>query len=350
MIGSSGGESGSGLRLWALVRLHRGVLAVAILLGVFLGLVAGAAVGPQAFRTLVVQHNALRYVFAAFIGVIVTGVSLVVSLNQLVLSQELGALGDQRDRMEGATRFRTDLEELLGLEVAPSEPSAFVRAILDDLRERGERLRGDARSDAGPTGGNARSEAGPTGGDDLEADVDEFVAALLAEAEAVDNRLADAEFGTFNVLWNVLRFDYSRHINAARRLRARHGEALSERRRGILDHLIEVLRLFGPAREHFKTLYFQWALVDLSRLLLYLSVPALVVIGVFMMTVSADDFPGRTLGVDHLMWAASAVYTVGLSPFVVFLVYVLRIATVAKRTLAIGPFVLERSERGSDRE
>jgi len=350
MIGSSDGESGSGLRLWALVRLHRGVLAVVILLGVFLGLVAGAAVGPQAFRTLVVQHNALRYVFAAFIGVIVTGVSLVVSLNQLVLSQELGALGDQRDRMEGATRFRTDLEELLGLEVAPSEPSAFVRAILDDLRERGERLRGDARSDAGPTGGNARSEAGPTGGDDLEADVDEFVAALLAEAEAVDDRLADAEFGTFNVLWNVLRFDYSRHINAARRLRARHGEALSERRRGILDHLIEVLRLFGPAREHFKTLYFQWALVDLSRLLLYLSVPALVVIGVFMMTVSADDFPGRTLGVDHLMWAASAVYTVGLSPFVVFLVYVLRIATVAKRTLAIGPFVLERSERGSDRE
>jgi hypothetical protein len=31
----------------------------------------------------------------------ITGVTLVVTLSQLVFSQELGAVGDQRERMEG---------------------------------------------------------------------------------------------------------------------------------------------------------------------------------------------------------------------------------------------------------
>lgn len=116
----------------------------------------------------------------------------------------------------------------------------------------------------------------------------------------------------------------------------------------MFDDLIDVLELFGPAREHFKTLYFQWEIVNLSRVLLYISVPALVIVGVVLMNLGPDVAPGTTFGIDNLVWVASAVYTVGLAPFVVFLVYVLRIATMAKRTLAMGPFILRETEREAE--
>ena len=66
------------------------------------------------------------------------------------------------------------------------------------------------------------------------------------------------------------------------------------------------------------------------------------------MYVDATTLPGTVLGVDNLVWLTSAGFVVGISPFVVFIAYLLRIATVAKQTLAMGPFILQETERGSD--
>ena len=104
------------------------------------------------------------------------------------------------------------------------------------------------------------------------------------------------------------------------------------------------MSLFGPAREHVKTLYFQWALIDLSRLILYAAVPALVVAGLMLTAVDAGTFPGRTLGVDHVTLAVGGAFAVALLPFSLFVSYLLRVLTLAKRTLAIGPLVLRDSE------
>jgi hypothetical protein len=61
-----------------------------------------------------------------------------------------------------------------------------------------------------------------------------------------------------------------------------------------------------------------------------------------------DTISGATFAVDNLVWVTSAAVAVALLPFVLLLSYVLRIATVAKRTLAMGPFVLRASERTGD--
>ena len=61
-----------------------------------------------------------------------------------------------------------------------------------------------------------------------------------------------------------------------------------------------------------------------------------------------ETVTGVTLGVDNLLWLVSGAVSLALVPFMLLLSYILRIATVAKRTLAIGPFILRESDRSDD--
>jgi hypothetical protein len=103
--------------------------------------------------------------------------------------------------------------------------------------------------------------------------------------------------------------------------------------------------MFGPAREHRKTPYFEWGTIELSQLIIYTALPALLVAGSMVAFVGAGSFPGSSLGVSDILWVTAAAFTVTLLPFFLFVSYVARIATVAKRTLAIGPLILRDSQR-----
>ncbi|PSQ66200.1 MAG: hypothetical protein BRD24_04225, partial [Halobacteriales archaeon SW_9_67_24] len=93
------------------------------------------------------------------------------------------------------------------------------------------------------------------------------------------------------------------------------------------------------------TLFFEWALINLSQLILYVSVPALVVAGSMLAFVNGSSFTGMTLGLPNLLLIVAGAFTVSVLPFLLLLSYILRIATVAKRTLAIGPLILRDSQR-----
>jgi len=314
---------------WVLMEANRWIVAAGLFVAVFLSLVAIGVATPTRLQPDIVASDPLDTLFQAYVGAIITGVTLVVTLNQLVLSQELGPLGDQRERMEGALGFVEDVEGALETEVSPAEPSSFFRALLEGTRVRARRL----------------GEAVDPGADaDLESRVDEYVDGIARNAEIVDRRLDDAEFGTFDLLSAALDFNYSRKIFDARRLRAEHGDALSESADAAFEDLLEALSFFGPAREHFKTLYFQWELVNLSRAMLYTAVPALVVVTSMIIYYDPRAVPGATLGISNDVLAASLAVAVATAPFLLLLSYILRIATVAKRTLAIGPFVLRAGD------
>ncbi len=330
---SNGGERLGGPRLYLLMRLNRWVFTGAILAIVFAVLVGISLLDLTPLRTIVEQQDGLEFLFSAFIGAIITGTSIVVTINQLVLSQELGAVGKQRSRMQESTEFRADVENTIEEDTSPPEPAAFLFELVDGVQERSNEL-DDAMQDE-------RDEA-------LQKKVADYVADITDNAESVKADLEDAQFGTFEVIWNALNFNYSRKIYDARKIRADHTESLSEEANEKIDHVIDTLQLFGPAREHFKTLYFQWELINLSRALLYISVPALTVMAIMIMYIDATALPGTTLGIDNLVWLTSAGFVVGISPFVIFITYILRIATIAKRTLAMGPFILRESERDED--
>lgn len=333
MSGSDDSKGDRGLRPWVVMRLNRWVFTAAILSVVFVSLVALSFAGLSPLQDLAEDADALQNIFSSMIGPIITGVTLVVTIGQVVLSQELGAVGDQRERMQEAIDFRQDIESSVDLDTSPPEPAAFLREMVAGAENRAENLR-EVMADE-------RDE-------ELQEKIEEYVDDLDENAETVREGLEDSQFGTFEVIWSALNFGYSRKIFDARKIREDHQDSLSDEANDAIDEMIETLKLFGPAREHFKTLYFQWELINLSRAILYAAVPALVVVAGMLMYVDVDAVSGATMGVDNIVLLTSGAFTVSLIPFVILLTYILRIATVAQRTLAMGPFILRESERDAD--
>ncbi|SFG46636.1 hypothetical protein SAMN04488063_2140 [Halopelagius inordinatus] len=323
------------VKLWLLLYANRWAVAAVPLLFVFGSLVVLGAIDPVPLQSVVASSDPIETVFQALLTATITGVTLVVSINSLVLSQELGPLGDQRQRMSGAMEFRRDVEDDLSVTAAPPEPSAFLRALVVAVSDRAEAL------------GDAVSANDLSGEDELGPRIDDYVAGLRGNASEVSDELEEGQFGTFDVLFAALDFNYSWKIYQARRLRNEH-EDLPDAVSEAFDELVNVLTYFGPAREHFKTLYFQWELINLSRAMMYAAVPSLVVSTAAILYI--DDpgtITGTVFGVGNVVWTVSAAVAVAVFPFTILISFILRIATAAKRTLSIGPFIL-RSENRSE--
>ncbi|PSP71947.1 hypothetical protein BRC86_14075, partial [Halobacteriales archaeon QS_3_64_16] len=94
----------------------------------------------------------------------------------------------------------------------------------------------------------------------------------------------------------------------------------------------------------------QWQLVDLSRGMLYLSVPALAITSALAMFLAPTSFPGTFLGIGNLVWISSAGMAAGAMPFLFLTSFILRMVTITKRTLAVGPFILRSADRSGDIE
>lgn len=329
------GETGAGTmrervpgnrwKLWLLLGADRRLLTALTLVVVFLVLVGLSQVGGTDLRAAMGSKDPVETLFQALVTAIITGVTLVVTLSQLVLAQELGAAGDQRERMEGAMSFRRSVESVIEDDVSPPDPASFLQSIVDAVGRQASTL---------------AEQVSRESDDRLGAFADE----LVADAEAVSSDLADAQFGTFEVVFAALNFNYAGKIYEARRLTA--DDTASDDVQSTLADLVETLTLFGPAREHIKTLYFQWELITLSRVIVYAALPALLLsVGMILYGTDPSVVQGQLLGVENVVWLVAGVTTVAVAPFVLLLVYILRIVTVAKRTLAIGPLVLRDTVR-----
>lgn len=263
------------------------------------------------------------------VGALITGVTLVVTISQLIISQENGPLGEQRSRMSETLDFRSYIHELTD-KPAPADPSAFLQEIVDATQERANALEDEVeRSD----------------NEELTGEVEEFVDSITGNAETVREKLEGASFGTFEVVYASMDYNYSWKIFQIERLKAEYGDELDDDQHEALDNLRSSFAMFGPAREHIKTLYFQWELINLSRYILYAAIPSLLVSGMMMTFVDTTTITGTILGVEVLLWLVAVTFTFTLIPFFLLTSYILRVATTAKRTLAIGPLILRDSQR-----
>jgi hypothetical protein len=168
---------------------------------------------------------------------------------------------------------------------------------------------------------------------------------VTGNSEEVRDELDGAKFGSFDVLFAALNYNYGWKIYQVERLLNDHEEDLGQPENDLLNELKSALSMFGPAREHVKTLYFEWALVTLSQLILYAAIPALAVAGIMLTVAEPGTLPGSTLGFANITLLIGAAFTITLIPFLLFASYVSRIVTVAKRTLAIEPLILRDSQR-----
>jgi len=338
--GERGGEIGtadtmrgradeSRVKIWLLFRTNRFLLTAGFAAVVFLSFLALSVILEPSVSRQLTSDDTIETTFSTMVSAIITGTTLVVTISQLVLSQENGPLGDQRKRMSDAMDFRTYTKDLFGSAV-PADPSAFLGQLAEEIERRAEVVDRVVRE---------------TDDQELIDQTGEFVDSVHGNAEEVQNELDGAKFGTFDVLFAALNFNYGWKIYQVERISDEFGDTFDENQKLAFEELRSALAMFGPAREHIKTLYFQWALVDLSVYIIYAAIPALIVAGGMLTFVGSDTFTGTVLTIPTVTWVFSAAFTISLIPYLLFAAYILRIAPVAKRTLAIGPLILRESQR-----
>jgi len=322
--------------LYLLLDANRWLVTGMLSAVLFLAILGAGVAHPVPAQALIAPGDPVETLFQALVTGIITAVTLVLTLSQLVLSQELGAAGDQRDRMAGAMEFRDDVADVVGTPTSPAEPSAFLRSLVRATGEQAREIQATIDTDALD--------------EELADLLSTYLDSITGNADTVTEQLDGATFGEFEVVKAALDYNYSWKLYAGRRIEASYADQLPDEAVEKLDRLTRTLALFGPAREHLKTLYFQWELSNLSRSLLYISIPALAVTISSLLFLNPTEFSGLTVGVANSLWLVATAVTVSLLPFTHLLSYILRIVTVTKRTLSIGPFILRQTDRSVDVE
>lgn len=322
----------STVKIWFLVTANRwivtGLLSVAML-AIFVGLYF---LGPTNLRG-VLGAQSVGNVFGSVIIAVVTGVSLILAIAQLVLSEQMGPLGEKQAEMRDQIDFRAEVEERIDDAVGPATPSAFLSTLIEAVDRQARALK-DSMTDADA---DANAE-----------ELLEYADSLIDHGEQVSEQLDSTEFGSFEVILPVLNYNYSWKIVAGRKLSARYADSIGEETERHLEEVIESLRFFAPAREYFKMLYFQWEINNIARGVLYASIPSLALAAYMILAFDANLVTGSVLGLSTRYLAVGLMYTLALLPFTVVLAYILRIVTVTKRTLALGPFILRETKRVGD--
>lgn len=259
---------------------------------------------------------------AAIVGGTLPFITIVLAINQLVLSQELGWPGELSERFDAMTSFRREVEDATETPVSPAAPADFLQLLVGTVVTRAETLQAVVDTIDDPAVADL---------------VSEFISAVTSEGQIVDDALENADFGTFDALSAVLGHFNGAHLYTARFIRTHHSDELSDEAVELLDTLIELFGHLAVARQSFKTLYMQHELAHLSKLLLYVGFPTLLGGGLFMMTYGPIIQGVR----DSLLLVVivSIVVTFVFLPFIVLLVYTFRIASIASRTADFGPFV-----------
>jgi hypothetical protein len=315
---TTGGESTLWDRItdWFLLEGQRWVIAAAIVV-VFTGIVGALvsvgvlAVGPG---------SSVASLFGSGLTAgIVTLVTIALSINQLILSRVFGSPNELLDRLEGSRELRGRVEELAGRPSSPNDPAAFLSLVATTVSERATTAL--SMTDAGDS--KPPIEVTRT----LE-DVAEY-------GRNIDSRV-NADTPVVDVLGVIVGSEYAINMVAVRHLRNEHAGALSAEVEAELGAVDELLESVAVLRQFFKTLALQQDFATLSRLLVYSSLAALLVSASLTLVYRTGS---TTLATSTLSIVVPLGLGAAVTPFAVFAAYILRGATVAHRTVSVGPFV-----------
>lgn len=317
-----------GVSLWRWLTLegNRYAVTVVLLAVTFATILAIGSVWTFEMRVLLTETQAVQTILNSFLSGIILLVSIVVSINSIILSYDITHVSDQEERVEGMMRFWRKISRVSGTDESPTDPNTFLNVMAEVIRREAAELEA------------ATSE----NDEEFAQEVREYIDQISQTAEHLDNSLTDVTGGSFGVLWIGLEMDYSPMLNRSRKLRASDETTLSETGREEVEDLLEALELFATGREYFKTLYYNREISELSRTMLFVSLPAILVTATTILAINAGLFPDVwMLGLPPLLTFVSIAFTVALAPFIVLTAYMIRVASVAHRTAGAGPFVLQ---------
>ncbi|QLK25226.2 hypothetical protein HYG81_14155 [Natrinema zhouii] len=268
----------------------------------------------------------LFYAFSGLISGNFTLITVVVSINQLLLSQELKSPGELESEIQQTVDYREEVEAVSN-RTAPAEPSGFLRLVVESARRDAQRLGGTT---VGSLPADTRDE------------IDEIVTELTDEFDRIDGLVEESDSGIFNTLSTTLETNFAHEIQRLETARRAHGDEIPAKTDDAIDDLLDRLREMDIARQYFKSVYLQVELSRLSRYLFYAGVPAVgtAIAALFVMTVASGPPFGRPVRAVLFPLAIA----VGVFPLTLLLSYILRTATVTERTAAITPFTTPEQE------
>ena len=308
---------------WFLLTGDR-LLVAALLAGLIAVPVWGTVLTGVA--TLEARTPVLYLLFALIAGNF-TLITIVVSISQFVLARHLESPGEVREQLQAIVGYRQEVAELTGQGAVPVTPAGFLRVLFRGIDRDVTRL---ASREWEP------EEAA------LATDVEHLLEALGPHARSVIELLGGGSGGLRQALFSTLEMNYSRFFYGVYRLRAQYGEALPEPVASDLRRIERHVEQVDVARRYFKTVLIQSELASLSRLLLAVGVPVLVVTVLLMLAFTATG--GWVVSPRSLRVSIPLVVTAGFVPIVLLTAYILRLATVVHRTAAMYPF----TTRGAD--
>ncbi|GAA0665692.1 hypothetical protein ACFQDG_11735 [Natronoarchaeum mannanilyticum] len=319
------------LKQWFLLTGARLSVTAVLLVLVFGSLLALSVLRPLQVRMLLTETTAARTLFSSLLSGAILLVSIVVSINSIVLSQEITDIENQQKRITASIEYRRHIEQFIEADVTPARPSEFLNAVLYAISQQMDVLiRISARTE----------------NEDFQAYVQEFAEHVEAEIDEARSTLRNSHLGAFSILLAGLNYNYSGQLHTARALKRTFSDDLSDDEREAIDGLIDTFKHVATGREYFKSLYYKRELARLSSRLLYVSLPVIVFTSYMILALDARLFPEvQVLGMSPLLITMTFAYSVALAPYIVLTSYILRATTITLRTLAAGPFILQTGSR-----
>lgn len=312
---------------WVLLEADRRAVTGALLTLVFAATLLLGRFWTIEMQLLLTETDSVQTVLTQLLSGIILLVSVVVSINSIVLTYDITSLTAQQDRVEGATSFRRAVGRLVGGERSPTTPARFLSQVATAMDERARALE-DSLSAQEP--------------DEFVEDVSEFVDNVeesVETLEAADDSVGGADFGT---LWVGLEANFGELTDELHAIRLTHADHVEDTHEQRFDDLVEAVELFETGREYFKTLYYSREISEFSRTLLFISLPAILVTAWTILALDAGTVPRIWLfNLPPLQVFLASSFTISLAPYLTLTSYVFRTATVARHTTSSGPFILD---------
>lgn len=304
------------VKFWLLLEGSRTTVASGITL-VFVGVIW------LLFRTGVIHIGAdssAPSLFASGLTAgVVTLVTIALSVNQLILSRVFGSPNGLVDRLEGSRSFRDGVEDIAGISASPNDPAAFLALIgkaIDDRAASLERSIVESSWSASEETIESIRDLGAYGAD-INEELDEH----------------DEVVGVLDV---VLGTNYARNLAAVNHIQKSHDDSPPEGVQAEFEAIAELLESVAVARQFFKTLLLQQDFARLSRYMVYSGLVAL--LSVITMTLIFRT-NAVTIPAGILPEFATAGFALIVAPIALFTSFILRAATIAEKTVSVGPFI-----------
>ena len=304
---------------WTLLEANRLALTGALLTIVFVTFMGVATVWTFEMQKLLTETETVQTLLNTFLSGMILLVSIVVSINSIVLSHDIASVENQEDRIHAVIGFQESLGELSEHGANPSDPSAFLRTMSKLIDERADALTADL--------------------DGVEQELAEEIQEYSSDISDAAGRLGavdETSGAEFVLLWKGMGFNYGPYIERSRTLGASNATSES------FDDLIEALELFAIGKEYFKTLYYTSEVSKLSQTLLVITLPAILFNASTILAIDQGIFPDIWLfGLPPLQTFVALAFTISIAPYLVLTSYMLRLSTVSRITSAGGIFSLK---------